>query len=155
MVLEGLERTEDCAIAIWDRLVLVRWRVNVTARGLARAHERVATLVEARGGAVLFSIVPPECSGPPSPEAQRAVREATATLVAGLQGVGIVFEGSGFLAAAIRALTLRLGGGAQASGGRVQVFRTLEDAARWAEKRLGPPDLSLHALRDALQTLKG
>jgi hypothetical protein len=147
--LEVLEHTDGCVIASWDRILLVRWRDNVTVHGIRRIRAQVAALHAAHPEVMLFSLVPPRSSGPPDAEAQRAIRNLTQGPSQGLAGVAIVFEGSGFIAATVMALTLKLGGGGTA-GTPTRVFRTLEEAVRWAEERLGPPGLAADGLKAAL-----
>ncbi len=141
MGLELLELTDECVIASWDRIVVVRWRDCVTAHGMRRIRAHVPALRAVHPEVMLFSLIPPRPSRPPDAEAQRAIRELTRGRSQGLAGVAIVFEGSSFIAATVMALTLKLGGGG-AAGTPTRVFRSLEEAVRWAEERLGPPRLA-------------
>lgn len=155
MRLEVLERTAECVIARWDRLLLVRWRDSVTVDGVQRIQAQVTTLRAAHGGeVVLFSLIPPRSSKPPDPAAQAAIHDLTQGSSPGLAGVAIVFEGGGFIAATVMALTLKLGGGGNA-GTPTRVFRTLEEAAGWAGERLGPPKITVDGLRASLATAMG
>lgn len=149
MHLEVLEHTDDCVIASWDRILLVRWRDRVTVHGILRIRAQVAALHAAHPELMLFSLIPPRSSRPPDADAQRAIRNLTQGPSQGLAGVAIVFEGSGFIAATVMALTLELGGG-RTAGTPTRVFRTVEDAVRWAEERLGPPGLAASELTAAL-----
>lgn len=149
MHLEVLERTEDCVLARWDRLLLIRWRDQVTVAGIGRARAQAEALQPRLGPVVLFSLVPARSSKPPDPATQLAIRELTGQSSRWMAGVAVVFEGGGFMAASIMALTMKLGGSGKAST-PTRVFRTLEEAVGWAEQRLGSPGPSVPELRAAL-----
>jgi hypothetical protein len=149
MELQILERTDEYLIAIWGRLLLIRWHDRPTAAGIERTVAHVAPLAERGASVAMFSLIPPRSAGPPDPAAQEAIRRMSATATPGLKGVAIVFEGSGFIAASVVALTLKLSG-SRSAGTPTRVFRTLEDAVRWAERGLGPPPLDSKGLKEAL-----
>ncbi len=152
MGVEVLERTADCVLARCDRVLLLRWLDRVTADGVVRARAHVAALYGSHGKLVLFSLVPPRSSKPPDADAQQAIHGLSAMPTPALAGVAVVFEGGGFIAASVMALTMKLGGSGK-DGTPTRVFRSMEEAVGWAEQRLGAPVPSAGELRKALATL--
>src|SRR5512142_905254 len=150
---EILERTEDFSIAGWGRVLLLVFRTRSTAQGIERLHALAPSWAAARsGGVVLLNVVPPQPARPPDEAMRAALRRAVEDGSPGVLGVGTIFEGSGFVAAFVRALM----SGLQRHSGRLpmRVFRGAPEAAGWAAHVLDGGQISAAGLSEAIRAVR-
>ncbi len=151
--IEVLERADEFCVAAWGRIMLLAFRRRSTAEGVQRLHALAGPWARGRpGGVVLLNVVPPQPLRPPDEAMRAALRRAVLSPSPGISGVGTIFEGSGFVAAFVRALM----SGLQRHSGRVpmRVFRTPAEAAGWAAGLLREPALSGERLAEAIRAVR-
>ncbi len=149
-----LERTDEFCVAAWGRLLLLVFRERSTAPGVQRLHTHARSFAAARpDGVVLLTVVPPQPARPPDDAMRAALRRAVLDPAPGVAGVGTLFEGSGFIAAFVRALM----SGLQRHSRRLpmRVFRTADEAAGWASGLLRDPGISGERLAEAIRAARG
>ena len=147
MSVQILEKTDTHSIATWGRVMLLVWNARSTGPGIDSAHAHLRGW--AKGSSVLINVVPPQPARPPDEETRAAMERATQDPIPGLRGVGTIYEGGGFIAAAIRSLVSRLQ--LLRKGETMRFFRTPEEAALWAAQTLGAPGLSGEGLAEAIR----
>jgi hypothetical protein len=118
----------DYAIGYWRNVfVCVPKQSNINCPIVLRKElERLAR--GASAGLGLIVIIEPSATSPPGDERKRFA--AINREVAGLKGVAVVFEGSGFKASAVRSVAAAI---AFLSRSPIphKVFSTIEEAVRW------------------------
>ncbi len=147
MNVEILERTGAFTIAIFGRVLLLVWSGRNSALGIERSHAHFREL-KGRAG-VILSVLGPRPMGPPDDDTRAALDRVRSHPIRGLLGVATLYEGSGFLAAAIRAIVTRIRQPAQ--GEATRFFRSAGEAASWASGLLGQPELTGQALAGAIR----
>ncbi len=150
---EVVERTDGFCVAGWSRVLLLVFRERSTAQGVERLHAVARTWAAARPQpVVLLTVVPPQPARPPDDAMRAALRRAVLDPSPRVAGVGTLFEGSGFIAAFVRALMSRL----QRHSARVpmRVFRTAAEAADWASDLLRDPGISGERLTAAIRAAR-
>ncbi len=150
---ELLERTEDFSVAGWGRVLLLVFRTRSTAEGIERLHALAPSWAAAPpGGVVLLNVVPPQPVRPPDEAMRAALRRAIQDGSPEVAGVGTIFEGSGFVAAFVRAL---MAGLQRHSGGLpMRVFRSAAEAAGWAAELVDGPEITADGLSEAIRAVR-
>jgi hypothetical protein len=150
MNVEILERTDTFTIGIFRRVLLLVWSGRNSALGVERSHAHFRQLKGQAG--VILSVVAPRPTGPPEDDTRAALDRVRNHPVPGLLGVATLYEGSGFVAAAIRAIVTRIRQPGQ--GGATRFFRSGEEAASWAAELLRQPELTGQALANAIREVR-
>lgn len=151
MAVEILERADDCSFVGARGMVLLVWRGEGTARGIDRASLHLRARVRARGSALLLVVIAPQPGKPPDPATREAMDRAVRTSIPGVAGMGTIHEGSGFIAAFVRALVSGLQRLQAYGGGPLRVFASAAEAAPWAAKLLGDPEITKELVEEAVR----
>lgn len=149
---EILERTEEFCIAGWGGVLLLVFRTRSTAQGVDRLHALTPSWAAARpGGVVLLNVVPPQPARPPDEAMRAALRRAVQDQSPEVMGVGTIFEGSGFVAAFVRAVMSGLQWHASMP---MRVFRSSAEAAGWVAHLLDSREVTAAGLSEAIRTVR-
>lgn len=124
----------DAVLGRWNTLVVRIWRGPTTAEGLRAYEGEIERLGRAHGRGVAVLAVVEEGAPLPDAAARRGLAELITRHALSIRGYALVCEGSGFRAAAVRAVSLSI-----AMIIRPQlandVFTDTAAAARWLAPR--------------------
>jgi hypothetical protein len=149
--LELLERTVECTIVGWRRLMLVVWHDQATASGILRSRTLFEPWATRQpGGAAILVVVPAKLTRPPDEAARRAMVASTRAPEGIFRGMGTLLEAEGFIAASARAIVARIHRFDVAN-----IFRTVDEAAAWAARVLDDPGHTAEGLAAAIRTARG
>lgn len=126
----------DYAIAVYRDLFLLVWRHETTMEGCAAVREELFGLARSRPeGIALITIVEELAPMPPS-NSRQALAKILTDASGHIRGSAVVFEGTGFRAAAVRSAVVGLTVLARQKFAH-KVFSNLSDAATWLHATLG------------------
>lgn len=125
----------DFALASWNDVFMVIWRVNTTVEG-ARALRRECLGFAAKRpeGIALLTIVE-EGAPMPAPESREVIARFLGDASESIRASAVIFEGDGFRAAAVRSVVIGLTMLARQKYPH-KVFAAVEDGATWLEREL-------------------
>jgi hypothetical protein len=122
--------TRDQVIATWESVIIVVYRFETTMSGAAAAQEVFDALArEHRDGAFVLTVVE-ENAPMPTPEVRAMMARFLATRAPQIILSAVVYEGTGFRAAAVRSLVTGLALVSKLPY-RHKVFATVDEAASW------------------------
>ncbi len=149
-MVEILERADGHIIGTWGRVMLLVFRERASGPGIDHAQELLRGWADS--AAVIISVVPPQPPRPPDAETRAAMERAVRDPIPGLKGAGTLYEGSGFIAAAIRSAVSRLQ--RLRTGESLRFFRTTNEAAAWAAELLQAPSITGQKLAAAIAEVR-
>lgn len=145
--------TNHCLGSCGPVLVLV-WRRESTRSAVMDAMRAVQALRALHPGGLGIIVVVEPTAAPPSGEIRRALAETLGSLGPVVKRSALVHEGTGFRAAAVRAVVTGLSAIAQQPYPH-QVFDSVDLAATWVMQGLPREATSAEELREAIGALRG
>jgi hypothetical protein len=137
---------DDAVLATWRGHVFALWRVSsaAAAEDLARV---VLSCARARPGRVAYLAVIPPSVPLPDAAARAIYAKLGRDVGSNLACIGVVVEGRGFVASAMRMAVTSIGLAARASFPLV-CFADLDEAARWASEKVARKGGELGSVSD-------
>ena len=126
--------TAEYAVASWGPVFICIWEKNTPPEGVERALALANSLRP--GSKIATMVVIPEGSPMPEPAAREKLQQLMSDLDARSVGTAMVQEGSGFRAAAVRAVLTGVHFVSR-SKAPCQIFDTVESASHWLDGLLG------------------
>ncbi|HZU82320.1 MAG TPA: hypothetical protein VE987_05365 [Polyangiaceae bacterium] len=121
--------TRDQIIATWQQLVIVVYRLETTISGTHAVQETFDELARQYPGVFVLTVVE-EHAPIPAPDVRAMMARFLLTRAPQIVLSAVVYEGTGFRAAAVRTVVTGLALVSKLPY-RHKIFATVEDAARW------------------------
>lgn len=146
-----LERSDSYVVVVWRRLMLLIWRDTANPTGVERSRalfDRWAAQ-NPDGGAFLV-VTPAHRTRVPDARTFEAMARTANAPVSQCQGMAVLLESEGSIAASVRAIMMRIHSIAAREDPPL-VFGSTDKAARWAAKLLSDPEITETSLAEAMR----
>jgi hypothetical protein len=127
------ESTVDHAVGTYRQMVMTTWRCRVTPEAVLSVRRRSEASFASDAKGIVFLVVVEESAQSPSKDARQSLAELLRAHSEQIAGGAMIFEGSGFRAAAVRSVATSMAILARTEYA-FKVFPSVENAAIW----LGP-----------------
>ncbi len=135
---EILHSDPDQSLATWNDILVLIWHVNTTKQGVDRLDSTCSAFAKTRpNGVALVTIVEENAPMPPA-EARDAMATFLGRQSAVVKASAVIYEGSGFRAAAVRSVVAGLTLMARQTYPH-KVFATVDEGITWLAPLLPVP----------------